>query len=284
MMKNRFGFLYIVFIVSIFLTNPLGVFAQGPFPDEIADNLLSLNGFNIPQTSFNYDDTEGVLTDAYNVRGSYVQLRIGSSYGAGSIYSIDEDKILILTAAHVLNKYSASEKNYAIFFNGIIGNTRPVYKNKTYDVAIMSVETSIFSSYDLMNLRCVTIDKSAFSRFEKANSKAVFALDSELTVNPLKNQKYDFYGNDTKIAGSYIYGPVKNTSIMVTDFGYKMLYAKCSAHNGMSGGGVFDMKCNFVGILAGGSDNDEMVAVRLSDVITAISDFEAASTDELSGN
>ena len=46
---------------------------------------------------------------------------------------------------------------------------------------------------------------------------------------------------------------------------------------------MFDSKCELVGILAGGSDKDEMVALRLPDVLQALSDFEAASTNELSG-
>ena len=34
----------------------------------------------------------------------------------------------------------------------------------------------------------------------------------------------------------------------------------------MSGGGVFDIDGNYVGMLVGGSDKKEMVAVRLSDI------------------
>ena len=280
---KKFRFLYIVFILIIFTANPLCALAQGPTPAEISDSLFSLNGFNIVPTDFGYTDADNIVAAALNIQPSYVQLQIGTSYGAGTIYSIDRDRILILTAAHVFKNYNPTDKNYAIFFDGIVADTTLIYKDKNFDMAVISVDTNDISAHDLIRLKSVPIDTAAFSEFEKQSEKEVFALDSEITVKPEENQIYDLYGNGTKIASSYTFGPVVNTNIMVTDFGYNMLYAKCSAHTGMSGAGVFDLKCNLVGILAGGSDKDETVALRLTDVITALSDFEAASANELSG-
>ncbi len=282
-MMKKIRFLNIVFILILFTANPLNALAQGPTPAEISDSLFSLNGFNIAQTDFDYSDADNIVAAALNVQPSCVQLQIGRSYGEGTIYSIDKEKILILTAAHVFNGYDPTDKNLAIFFNGIVADTKLIYKDENFDMAIVSVNTSVMNDYDLIRLKSAKISSSAFSSFEKQGKKEVFALDSEVTVKPEENQHYDLYGNGTKIASSYTYGPVMNTNIMVTDFGYKMLYAKCSAHTGMSGAGVFDLKCNLVGILAGGSDKDETVALRLPDVLQALSDFEAASTDELSG-
>lgn len=282
-MMKKIWFLNIVFILILFTAYPLNAQAQGPSPEDILDSLFSLNGFVTPTLDNDYYDSDNILSAAYNVQSSYVQLQIGRNYGAGTIYSINKKEILILTAAHIFKNYNSADSNYAIFFNGIVTDTKLIYKDQNFDMAIVSVDTSAIPAYDLMNLKSAPLSKAAFDEFEKQEQKEVFALDSEITIKPEENQIYNLYGNGTRIASSYIYGPVLNSDIMVTDFGYKMLYAKCSAHNGMSGAGVFDSKCELVGILAGGSDKDEMVALRLPDVLQALSDFEAASTNELSG-
>ncbi|WP_026499194.1 S1 family peptidase [Butyrivibrio sp. WCD2001] len=246
--------------------NSLHTSAQGPMPSEIAQDMLSIDAFAVP---YNFPETnteDAVIKTALNVRSSTVQIQVGKQYGTGNIISINSEKIRILTAAHVVQKWDNSESNYVIFFNGKVADANLDTIDDYYDAAIISVETAALEPYDLMNLRRVTLDYSVMSGFDKQKDETVIALESNHLVNAKEVQTYNYYGNDTGIAGKYIYGPVINPDILVVDYGYKMIYTKLAAHSGMSGGGIFDINGHYVGILVGGSDTGETVGVRLTDI------------------
>ncbi|WP_026523189.1 S1 family peptidase [Butyrivibrio sp. MB2005] len=270
-------------LLIIILFNPIKASAHGPMPSEIARDMLSVDAFSMSPIDNNFESEQDVIETALYIRPSYVRIQIGNHYGEGTIISVDEDEIRILTAAHVMRVYTEKDMIYTVFYNGLVKESKLLYIDENVDAALISVPTSEIDPSDLIHLKSAPISEKAFNAFEKKSSEIVIALDSEPCAFPEKNQNYDFYGNGTKVAESYIYGTAINTNILVTNFGYKMLYAKCSAHEGMSGGGVFDINGNLVGVLAGGTENDEMVAVRLVDVIKVLSYFEAASTHELSG-
>ena len=252
-------------------------------PAEIARDMLSIDAFSVPLNNTSTKTEQDVIRTAFNARPSTVQIQVGSQFGAGNIISIDDDKIMILTAKHVIAKWDENNSNYVIFFNGKVADAKLEAADPDYDAAIVSVATASIEPYNLMNLRRVDFDYENFSAFDKQKNETVIALDSDHIVNAKELQTYNYYGNDTGIAGKYIYGSVINPNIMVTDYGYKMIYVKMSAHSGMSGGGIFDLYGNYVGILVGGSDTGETVAVRLTDIKDLLSNLKAASTDELSG-
>ncbi|WP_081674279.1 trypsin-like peptidase domain-containing protein [Butyrivibrio sp. VCD2006] len=258
--------------------------AQGPMPSEIAEDMLSLDAFKTPKNETGTKTENDVIRTAFNVRPSTVQIQVGREYGAGNIVSIKSDKILILTAEHVVKNWDDTGSNYVIFFNGKVAlDARLEVKDPDFDAAIISVATSSIDPYDLISLREISIDYQAFNTFEKEKKQTAIALDSEHIVNAKELQSYDYYGTNSGIAGKYIYGSVINPDIMVTDYGYKMIYIKMNAHSGMSGGGVFDIFGNYVGILVGGSDKGETVAVRLTDIQHMLSNLETASSNEFSG-
>lgn len=235
-------------------------------PAEIAEDMLSLDAFSVPLNKTSTKTEQDVIKTALNARPSTVQIQVGSQYGTGNIISIDKNKILILTARHVVAKWNDNGNNYVIFYTGKVVDAKLEMTDSYYDAAIISVDTSSLEPYNLMNLREVKFDYKNFKVFEKEKSATTIALDSEHIVNARELQTYDYHGTDSGIAGKYIYGPVINSNIMVTDYGYKMLYMKLAAHSGMSGGGVFDLYGHYVGILVGGSDTGETVAVRLPDI------------------
>ncbi len=257
--------------------------AQGPMPADIAGDMLSLGAFSNPLNTSDTKTEKDVIRTALNVRPSEVQIQVGSQYGAGTIFSIDENRILILTAKHVIAKWDDAGSNYVIFFNGKVADAKLEVSDPYYDAAVISVETSLLEPYNLINLRKADFDFQNFSDFDKKKDETVIALDSKHIVNAKELQPYDYYGTESGIAGKYVYGSVISPNIMVTDYGYKMIYMKLAAHSGMSGGGIFDLRGNLVGILIGGSENGNIVAVRLADIKDLLSDIEAASSDELSG-
>ncbi len=279
--KNMLKF-KLLLIIFIMMLCPVTAHAHGPSALDIAGDIMSLNAFTYPETFSDYASTDNILDTAIKVRPSVVLMDCGKGYGEGSIYSIDSYYIHILTAYHVIT--AGDDNNLKIiFFNGSMANAQTAYTNPDYDIAIVKVRTSDIDPMDLIKLRTVRINMNSYNDFENEKNKEIFAFESEHVVNPSENQVYNLYGSGTKIAESYVYGPVIKDSIMVTEFGFPMLYAKCSAHSGMSGGGVFDTHGNFVGFLAGGTDNNEMVAVRLSDIYDILSNLETASTDKFSG-
>ena len=52
-----------------------------------------------------------------------------------------------------------------------------------------------------------------------------------------------------------------------------MLFALCKAEAGMSGGGIFDLRGNYYGIVTGGNEKGEMIGVRASDVLAAAAEI-----------
>ena len=274
---SKLKHLLFIFILLCLQTFPSE--AKAPTSAEIAENLCSLQAFSTTEYDFPYTSTDHIAEVALNIRPSIVQIQNDEQYGEGSIISIDHDYIRILTAAHVLKNWDKNKEHMVIFFNGSVKDANLEYIDSKYDFGIVNVSTNAMDSLDLLRLKTVRINSDAFAEFDETAEKEIFAFDSVHSVDPKSNQKYSLFGANTGIAENYVYGPVIKTSVLVTDFGYPMLYAKCSAHNGMSGGGVFDTHGYFVGVLAGGSDQNEMVAVRLPDII---SNLEAASSNEFS--
>ncbi|WP_081673483.1 S1 family peptidase [Butyrivibrio sp. FC2001] len=254
--------------------NSLEAKAQGPSPEEVARDMTSCEAFAVPVAKDNEETEDNLIRTALNIRPSTVQVQVGSEYGTGNIISVSNEKIFILTAKHVVKSWRDDSSNYVIFYNGFIADAVLEKTDDYYDVAVISVNASDIDAYNLLRLRSVKLDYDVISDFDKKKNEVVFSLDSEHVVNAKEVQTYDYFGKDTGIGYKYVYGPVINPDIMVRDYGYNMLYVKCDAHSGMSGGGVFDINGNYVGMLVGGSDKKEMVAVRLPDMRTMLEGLE----------
>ncbi len=226
------------------------------------------------EVSGNEFSEEHLRQAALLIRPTCVQIQIGREVGSGSITSITEDYIYILTAAHVvkdMENAGADENSYVVFYNGVVAVPEYVGKSDDRDLAVVKVATTDIEPYDLINLREVTFFDDADKDISE-NDSVVFSMESGSVVDPDINQKYHIHGSGTDIAESFVYGTVLKKDVLVTDFGYNMIYVKCNAQHGMSGAGVFDMKGRYVGLLAGGSDNKEMVAVKLHDVMDFLMD------------
>lgn len=271
----EFGkYLLLIFAIGIIVPGSIEVKAQGPRPEEVVQDMMAVDAFVIPVSQDKAETEENLVETAINVRPATVQIQVGSEYGTGNIISVDEEKILILTARHVVKTWSDSGSNYVIFYNGYIADATLEAVDDYYDAAVVSVKTSDIDAFNLMRFRSVKPDYEVISDFDKKKNEVVFSLDSEHVVNAKEVQTYDYFGKDTGIGHKYVYGPVINPDIMVRDYGYNMLYVKCDAHSGMSGGGVFDINGNYVGMLVGGSDKKEMVAVRLPDMRVMLEGLE----------
>ena len=170
----------------------LNCHAQGPMPYEIAEDMLCADSFSVPLNNTSTKTEQDVIRTALNVRPSTVQIQVGSQFGAGNIISIDKDRILILTAKHVVAKWDDNKSNYVIFFNGKVADARLVKTDSYYDAAIVSVDTSSIEPYNLMNLRKVNFDYQNFSVFDKEKNGTAIALDSDHIVNAKDFRTYNY--------------------------------------------------------------------------------------------
>lgn len=273
----RFGKIPILLssIIAVLYTFPLSANAQGPMPYEIARDMIDCGAYTAPVSDNSPQTEESIINAALNIRPSTVQIQVGSEYGSGNIISIDSEKITIITARHVVKSWSNKNDNYVIFYNGAIADATLEAKDKRYDVAVISVKTSDIDAGNMIRLRSIALNSDNISYFDSIKNEVVFSLNSEHVVNAREVQTYEYYGQKTGIGSKYIYGTVISPNIMVNDYGYKMIYVKCEAFSGMSGGGVFDIDGNYVGMLVGGSEKKEMVAVRLSDIEPLLSSLDS---------
>ncbi|WP_408071778.1 serine protease [Butyrivibrio sp. JL13D10] len=243
-------------------------------PDELARDMIDCNAFTVPISENSPQTEDSLIKTALRVRPSTVQIQVGSEYGTGNIISIDSDNITIITAKHVVKTWDNAKDKYVIFYNGDVAETDLIATDDYYDVAVITVKTADVEVHNLIRLKSVALDQAVMEYYDSIKNEVVFSLNSEHVVNAREVQTYDYYGKNTGIGSKYIYGPVINPNIMVNDYGYNMIYVKCEAFGGMSGGGVFDIDGNYVGMLVGGSEKKEMVAVRLSDIEKLLSSLE----------
>ena len=81
-------------------------------------------------------------------------------------------------------------------------------------------------------------------------------------------------GTGTGIADQSYIGVVSDTSAYIEDLGQNMMYCMCYAQAGMSGGGMFDAYGNLIGMVTGGTQQNETVSVSLPDILAACSEIE----------
>lgn len=156
--------------------------------------------------------------------------------GNGVVWEIQEEKSIILTAAHV------------------VGGTLPQtvrINNKEYKVS----EYSYIS--DIYDLAFLEIDMSADKKLVqvKRNTEVIDTVAE-------KDEIYSIAFVDNKIEIQK--GEVLSSWIYMDDFGYHMMWAKFPcASGGMSGSGVYDKEDQLLGILVGGSQAGEVAVVPL---------------------
>lgn len=62
-------------------------------------------------------------------------------------------------------------------------------------------------------------------------------------------------------------GVVSDPDAYIEDLGQNMMYSMCYAEPGMSGSGMYDGYGNLIGMVTGGTEQNEMISVPLSDIL-----------------
>lgn len=175
------------------------------------------------------------------VLGSCVRIQAEGHYGSGSIYKLSEEEIIIVTNRHVLQYWN--EDSYVTFFNGAVGSGSVIGVSEQADVGFLRINKAFLTEEETEGLCAVEISGNPLSKGD-----ALYMID--LASDVWQPVTYE--------------GQVLEPLLYLTDFETEMLYGESLFKPGMSGCGVFDREGKYVGMLTGGTEQNEIAAVPAS--------------------
>ena len=185
-----------------------------------------------------------------NVRGSMVRIDMGKAYGSGVIFQLTKEGAVIVTNRHVL-AYWREETGIIRFPQGYYAGARVLGSSESCDVGFLLVEKEALGLSTLSALRSVSVDESVYDGLRKGD--AAFCLGA----GPEEDETI------------YQEAVLEDTDRYIEAFGGEMLYGRGFAKEGMSGGGIFDGRGNLLGLLAGGTYQNEIAGVPVDQVLQA---------------
>lgn len=175
--------------------------------------------------------------------GMMVQIEAGGLLGSGVIYEADDEMLYIATAGHVLAQ--AKELVLVTFADGLLIESTEYEVMEREDLAFIAVSLEKIPMESLKQYYKVNVDKGSFDSIKPGDG--VIAM-----------------GSRTGVAREAYEGELLNNWIYVEDFEQHMMLASAELVQGMSGGGLFDAKGHFLGLLCGESEGGEVAVLPLS--------------------
>lgn len=178
---------------------------------------------------------------------SLVQVRIEDvtnnmckNAGTGVVYHVSDAGIWIATAAHVLEGKSDED----VITVTVGKKTMQCHKwaeDSETDLAFCFFEHEGISQESMPVFVPIKTDKTSYD---------VMVEDTPITAVGYSDGELVQCG-----------GGLTNAWIYVEHFAQHMILAECEVYPGMSGGGLYDDAGNFIGMICGGNEEGEMVAV-----------------------
>lgn len=211
---------------------------------DIYEGMLALGMFTCPLLE------EADAAEAYeNVKNSVVRLDMGTAYGSGVIFHMTSDSVIIATNRHVL-EYWDEDSGVIWFPQGYFVDAAVLGSASMSDVGFLRVDISELGFDALTTLRSVCSDEAFESGEEQIKGFCVGADRRE--------QEMVFYEAVLEKEERYI-----------ELFQGDMLYGHGFGKEGMSGGGIFDCHGRLLGLLAGGTYQNEIAGVSVARVMEA---------------
>lgn len=182
-----------------------------------------------------------------NVRDSIVRIDMGSAYGSGVIYRLTADGVIVATNRHVL-EYWREDVGVIRFPKGFYVSAQVLGSAQDCDVGFLKVENSELGIETLLTLRSVPVDAEVCAALSVGD--AAFCLGADRTEGE----------------NGYQEAVVEDTGRYIDIFGGEMLCLRGFAKEGMSGGGIFDGYGHLIGLLAGGTWQNEIAGVPVIQV------------------
>lgn len=189
-----------------------------------------------------------------NVKNSVVLLDMGTAYGSGVIYRLTADAVIIATNRHVL-EYWDETVGVVCFPQGYFVDAAVIGSASDSDVGFLRVENDELGYETLMTLRSVSTDEVPFGGGEAQIEGFCVGADR-------REQEPVFHEAVLEKEERYI-------ELFQSD----MLYGHGFAREGMSGGGIFDSCGHLLGLLAGGTYQNEIAGVSAGRVAAAYRDI-----------
>lgn len=185
-----------------------------------------------------------------NVKDTVVRLDMGKAYGSGVIFRLTGDGAVIATNRHVLD-YWKEESGVIRFSGGYYASARVLGSSENCDVGFLLVEKETLGLDAISRLRSVFTDESVYAGLQRGEALFVLGAGRE--------------AEETIFQEAVLEEPDKYIAL----FGGEMLYGRGFVREGMSGGGIFDGCGRMMGLLAGGTDQNEVAGVPVDQVMRA---------------
>lgn len=219
------------------------------------------SGTDLGASDTSYTDYYTLDSNSQVVDPSITDPSIYGSFGSGCIWEYDENTILIATNYHVISQVvTKNALGYVVFYNGVISEFTVEAFDDDADCAFLSVDSSCMDEDELKQLRCVVPYDS--------QTTVLSAEEPMFVIHSKEIMRQDLVSGNTTgmIADTSYAGYIMEPSVYVSALLQDMLYCRCSADAGMSGGPTFDAYGHYIGMLTGATDQGETVSVLLSDV------------------
>ncbi len=233
--------------------NPEGVVNK----DKTSDENRLANGDSEVDDGIT-ENEEGVAAGdisavAEQVRPLQVQVNCGSLHGSGTIWTVEDDNIIVVTAGHVLEEVSAYAEN-DFFAEDADGDIGSVMLANGQELPVQGVRIDQENDLGWVCIKADELEETFLLKVKECLPLSMLGSDplpySTAFALSLDGDEMEVYS-----------GIVELPRVYVENVGRQMLYIRCYAEEGMSGGGVYDEKGNYLGLITGGTQEGEMICV-----------------------
>lgn len=214
----------------------------------LEDDYRGMAGLGLAHTP--YLEEEDLQKSFFSVLCACVRLQVKNHYGSGSIYKMTEKEIILVTNRHVLQYWD--EDSYVTFFNGRVSEGTVLGLSDKADVGFVSVSVEEFTCEELLLFREIRMMRE---RGEGMGGDETIASPRAGSAFFMVDMASEWREPVMRL------GQVTEPVVFLEDFQAEMLYGKGDAIPGMSGCGVFDGHGCYLGMLSGGTLQNEIAAV-----------------------
>lgn len=182
--------------------------------------------------------------EAYEiVKDCVVRVNMGNAYGSGVIWGMTPETVIIVSNRHVLD-YWDEKNSYIHFPQGYYTEAELLGISDKYDVGFLKVDVEELGYEALEQIKYASRDIEEYEQLKPEDE--IFYVGAQ--------------EGDTE---GFFKGSIGDMWRYIEEFGAYMIYGYGYARAGMSGGGTFDAKGNFVGMISGGTAESETASVPL---------------------
>jgi hypothetical protein len=200
------------------------------------------------------------MQEAYEkVRESIVRIDMPGAYGSGIVFRLEPERIVIATNGHVLD-YWQDDTGIVCFEQGEMAHACLLGRSQEYDVGFLEIPVGELDAELLQTVREIN-DPLRGYEWEYLPQKREYLLQPGQSV---------FYVGAGGQGEQLCYeGILEDLAFYIPVFGENMLYGSGYICEGMSGGGTFDRRGYFLGMISGGTDRNETASIPAKDICEA---------------